>query len=230
MISDKKKKYLKLVLVIFCLFILTPVILIIYHFHNQEVSSNITDWGALGDYIGGFVNTIISFISLVVLGILTYLVGKQSNEENKRVNVLMRKLDAYNELTKYLPKINQHIPEWANSIKIIDQMLKDTESITNSDYLERRNQLIKELKLFPEFHYFLFNFNLQFGHLFEYNFSNKDHKDLINSSSKICNFYNSIITSLELSETQSFEKPNIELFFDKLTILVNKLRNELSDN
>jgi len=56
----------------------------IYKFSGSSISSNPSDWGVLGDYIGGTLNPLISLITLFYL-IRTYLSQKVELSENGRI-------------------------------------------------------------------------------------------------------------------------------------------------
>lgn len=66
------------------LILLVPLIGIllpyIYTFSNATLSTNPTDWGVFGDYIGGILNPIFSLINIILLVYLTYLVSKKDDE------------------------------------------------------------------------------------------------------------------------------------------------------
>lgn len=67
------KDYLKLALVILGSIILLVVGIYSLNFHNQNFSDSAENWGQFGDYIGGLLNPIFSFFSLIAL-LLTILV------------------------------------------------------------------------------------------------------------------------------------------------------------
>lgn len=56
----------------------------VYSFHSYEWSSNPSDWGGIGDYIGGLLNPVISFVALYYL-IKAYSTQKQELSETKDV-------------------------------------------------------------------------------------------------------------------------------------------------
>lgn len=69
--------------VIFGILILSliPVIVFLITFNNTDVSDDITNWGAFGDYMGGTLNC---FFSLLSLFVTIYIAFKISNIEENR--------------------------------------------------------------------------------------------------------------------------------------------------
>lgn len=56
----------------------------VYSFHSYEWSSKPSDWGVIGDYVGGLLNPVISFVALYYL-IKAYTTQKQELRETKSV-------------------------------------------------------------------------------------------------------------------------------------------------
>ncbi|NOY46813.1 MAG: hypothetical protein GXO84_01095, partial [Chlorobi bacterium] len=85
------------------------------------------------------------------------------------------------------------------------------------------------LILFSEFHYFLFSFNVRFGHLYKYDFNSEEFELLLESSNQIHEFFEQIINLFELDKPYDSDKmnPNFTLLFERLADVINSLRTEL---
>lgn len=198
------------------------------------MSNNISDWGTFGDFFGGTLNTLISGISLIVLGYLTHLVAKQSNEENKKNNLLLRKLDVFDELTSYQPELNIFIGDFIRFLNIINKDFK-TPFLTPEKRLHYELELSKKNGFFIELYYYLYSFKNRYGHLFNYNFSSPEYVRLITNGEIMIKFFENNRTLLELKEVRDSEKLDdveldvntYEIFLGDLAIFIHKLRKEL---
>lgn len=129
-----KKTTLITLIIVSTILLTIPVVIIIRNFNTQEISTDISKWGAFGDYIGGILNTTISLLSLIILGYLTHIVSKQSNEKNKKLNLLMRKLDAYEQVSEYLYSMQIKIPKISHQFKIVKSNLSTKEALENPKF------------------------------------------------------------------------------------------------
>lgn len=195
-----------------------------FNFKDHVVSSKINEWGSFGDFFGGI---LISFISLIVLSYLIYLVGKQSSIENKKVNILLRKFDAYDKLTSYSPGLNTFAEEILRKSDLFHKELTSAESLNSNDLLIAKKEYIKSLQWYSEFHYFLFSFNLRFSHLFKYDFKNPKFESLLEISGKMQDYMDTAIQVIESEKIQSLEMPDFKSLVDLLLELINSLRLEL---
>lgn len=75
-----------------------PIVLYVWNFLGMPLSKNPTDWGVLGDYVGGILNPLLSLVNIIVLIYITTLVSKV---ENKRLINEFRH-SAYLDLTQNL--------------------------------------------------------------------------------------------------------------------------------
>lgn len=204
--------------------VIVAVITIFFlNFKNQTISNQITDWGAFGDYFGGVLNSSISFISLLILSFLTYLVSKQSSQDDKDNNILMRKMDAYDKLTSYVPVINRSLSQIPKSTILIGN-----EKINEISLKENRAEIYKCIKDFSEAHHFVFSLKVRYSHVFKYSFDSKEFQDLIKNSSRINEYLNSVKESFDLNDFKLIDiEDGVEKFVDSLVMLVNSLRDEL---
>lgn len=209
-----------------CISLIVVIIIItafVLNFKNQYISNQITDWGAFGDYFGGVLNSSISFISLLILSFLTYSVYKQSSLDDKNNNNLMRKMDAYDKLTSYVPIINRSLSQIPKSTALIGN-----EKINEIALIENRTEIYKCIKDFSEAHHFLFSFKARYSHLFNQDFDSKYFQSLIESSGKMNDDLNSIKESFDLNDHKLIDiEDSVEKFIDSLVKLANSLRDEL---
>lgn len=221
------KKYIfRIALVLSTLVILIPIVVFVFHFNSQIISNSISDWGSFGDYIGGLINTVVSILSLIILAYITYLIGENSNKENKRLFILQKRIVAYEELAKYFPRIN------LSATYLMRDMRKyylSQVDISETKFKPDSDDFFEYLKEVMEYHYFLFNFKLRYSHLFDYNFESKKYKELMESSKKLNDSF--VIFNNYLVNPIKEEKIDIKQIFDihidKVVVFVNEIRKEL---
>ena len=221
--NQTEKKLVKRLIGLLLIILTIPVILFIFQFGSYKVSDDVKDWSNAATYFGGFLGILISFFSLIILGYITYLINKQSNLENKKTNLLMRKLDAYNELTGYLPKLLYFLPAASRKIASSNHHLEKSNDIDNTKYQEEVKELIKHLEFFLHFHLYLVCFQPRYQHLFDYNFKNKDYKELEKLSNELEKYFKELIGKYELAE---FDFSGLE-GMDRYILLLNKFIQEL---
>lgn len=197
-ISNFSKSNLYKLFAIIIFISILPIVFMIYKLGNQPISNNISDWSDFGGFISGTSNTLVSIFSLIVLAYLTYFVGKQSNIENKNVNLLMRKLDAYDSLASHMPRYNIFAHQFSRKGRIVLQELRAEKR--SSEFQNRIKSLIENLEYINELNYFLYSFGNRYGHLFEYNFLSEDHMLLLKISEKVNQYYQEFAENLEFEE------------------------------
>lgn len=210
--------------------LIIPIFYFWLRFKSFNVSSNVSDWGDFGSYAGGVMTPIISIYSVVILGYITYLLSKNSNEENKNLYILQKKLDAYEELMKYFPRFNQAPLKLKY---LLEGLVRDLpESGNDKELLNQVSErILIQLEFFVEFHYFLFNFNPRYSHLFKYDFESNDYRRSIGLSSQIKDNFLSIydgLTSLNISVGKVGDNIGlIDEMMDYLVNFINDIRTEL---
>lgn len=236
--QNKAFKTLKYIIIIgafavILLIILTPALVFFSRFKNFQLSTNMTDWSAFGSYFGGITGSIISFFSLLILGYITYMVGKNSTKENKNLFIYKKRIEAYDELIKLMPQINSFPVRTAKlKFKLKFGELIDRDKTPESLY-EKYIDLLDCFNFYPDFHYFLYNFNARYNHIFKYDFNSKSYKDLLNFSE---NFNNSILSRYNDFDPQmkSHDDNKIDLDFESfiemhkhLVTFINEIKKEL---
>ncbi|CAA9197206.1 hypothetical protein FLA105534_01518 [Flavobacterium bizetiae] len=150
--------------------VLAPIIVFLYHFWNHTISNDMAVWGTFGDYMGGTINTILTLSSLIILAYLTKLVSDQSLEDNKDLNLLVRRLDCYDRVTLYLPELH---------LKVVDLANLDVNTNTEQLRLENKKEVELSARFFYEIHIFLQTFPIRYRHVFKYDFNKNEYKVLI---------------------------------------------------
>ncbi|MFD2891389.1 hypothetical protein ACFS5J_05105 [Flavobacterium chuncheonense] len=206
---------------------LIPLFLFIYYFRDQSISNNIADWGTFGDFFGGMLNILISLISLIVLGYLTYLVGKQSIEENERMNIWLRKLDAYDSLANHAPGLKKFIYEISRLHKRMTALT--LRGISENELENIKNEICQKYDYFVDFYDFLHSFSLRYSHLFNYDFDCEEFNRIILNGQYLDDYFKKSRESIEHSKNYVFDfDQNISnLFFKDLDNFYDKLKEEL---
>ena len=224
----RNKIFLFILILVLSILIIIPVFLFVLKFNSNPISDNVEDWVFFGDYLGGTVNTAISFSSLIFLAYLTYLLSKQSNSENKKNNILMRRMDAYDELTSFLPQVNQFLIDFSKSANII--LDKVTVQPLDIDLIiEKKLELNRQIVLFKNFYSLLFSFNVRYGHLFDYDFNSEDYNKIVENANTLRIFFEKTIDFLngEMDTPNVIEGDLMRTFFDDLLVFINLVRKEL---
>lgn len=157
-----RKAFTKLILLLVVgVFILLCVVgFYIYSFHSNPISTNPADWGSFGDFLGGILNPIISLYSLVLLGFISYYIAKDSNNESNELNLRMRRMDAYNELTQHLPSLDRVVITLSDSIEILKNNSMDN-SFETFQFI--RNKMERPTQQFIEYDLYLKDFDIRYA-------------------------------------------------------------------
>lgn len=164
----------KLIFLISLFLVSCPVLFYIISFSSFNISNNPEHWGVFGDYIGGVLNPIISLLSLIVLAILTWLVGKQSNKENYKLSLKRLRIDVLEEFGKNMINLVEYETEIFRVISFIGEVHgkelngREFGRILENQFrvLEEKTRKVSEARIFFS-HVFVTK-----NHLFKYNFEN----------------------------------------------------------
>lgn len=224
--SMKKKAIIFLLIIAFSL-ILTPIFIYGFHFGITPLSNNKTDWGAYGDFIGGTVNTIISLISLIVLGYITYLVSKNTNEESRKQQLLLRKMDVYDKLGNYILESLMAFRKWETNANYILELQKTFESNSEhwADYIRKTRS---DFNILMEMIYYIQSFKTMAGHLFKYNFEREEFKNLQEAATSLSNYIKKV-DDFHNSEEKTIEDGNetIMNFSNHMDLFLKTLQKEI---
>nr|WP_199001367.1 hypothetical protein [Flavobacterium sp. ASV13] len=202
-----------------------PIIFFVNHFFGSEISDDIAEWGSFGDFFGGIINTVLSLSSLILLGYLTLVINNQSLEENKKLNFLTRRLDAYEKLTSYLPELGRIFLELSTYFNSLSRNLR-LEGVSKDVIRE----FGKNTKAVLEFYTFMTMFNARYGHLFEYDFNCDDYKNFSKNVFTMKEFFTNAIVALESLESENFPTFEFKIFEElnkNMDLVLRELIKEL---
>lgn len=195
--------------IIFC-----PILIFMDNFQNQVKSTDIQHWGMFGDFFGGVTNTMISFVSLIVLAYISIVISKIGSDEHEKALIRERKREAYDKLSSSLTTLELTASRIVRHLKSIEskhyaQMVKLNDStVINNSILTIETMINK----YDEYHTFLFNFPVRYNQLFNIDLSSELHKEMITSSSvyqtTLNNLYEDLLNerSYKFSELSNAEK------------------------
>lgn len=199
--------------------LLVPIVIFINNFGGNTISNDLSDWASFGDFMGGTINIVLSLTSLIILAILTNTVSKQSNQENKNINLLIRRMDSYEILSKYLTEIElAHVTGTIDLGKAKDSLYPHVKRIF-LDKLEER--FVVHFELYA----LLISFRIRFSQLYQYDFDSKSYRNLVEASKKVKN--NLMIISKDDIEFEGDFAKDYEEFFDLFHELLETLKKEL---
>ncbi len=222
--------------ILFFLILLIPSLFYIYKFKSLQLSDSTADWGTFGDFFGGVTNTIISLMSLIILAYISWMVSKLTAKENKHLLIFEKRNEAFNELMRYIPKINVTPRVLRNKIRVLEKVCEAARNVKNIDQIEfleskiisKTEEIYEKILIFHEYHHFLFNYKARYNHLFEYNFDCIEYKKLISTSSEFCERIDESFKNIESERT--IELSIQELFDLHMTYLakfINSIKEEL---
>ncbi|HNW49436.1 MAG TPA: hypothetical protein PKH79_00050 [Prolixibacteraceae bacterium] len=221
-----EKKFLRMLVkasIAIIILLLIPVFVFIFYFRNQQISTDVANWGAFGSYIGGVIGVIVALANLVVLIMITIQVQKLNNEGNKNFFLYKKRVEAYDELAKFFPFIEYY----TNELKLIlkDSVLKNREDFSVDDLDTKLNDLRCSYR---DFYYFINSFNERFEHLFKYNFYSKDHKELEKSLTELKKSIDTFMSyeSIKKLDFEYFNKTN-QLMKIQFSVFIHEIQKEL---
>lgn len=217
----KENKIVSWLIIVTIFVCLIPIAFFVFNFVDFTFSDDPVVWGTFGDFIGGTINTILSLCSLIILAILTNSINRQSNEENKKNNFLLRRLDSFDQLSSYLDQIGQ-ITIYLNVVineNKKTKLVKDPHDILKLK--EYRHSLI-ELTVYLE------TFRHRYGHLYKYDFYSTEYRELLKSADKFKDLYDNLILIISGRENyKDIISDDYDYFTRKFDIVLKKLSKEL---
>lgn len=182
------------------------VISYVFNFYDSSLSKDPADWGAFGDYMGGLLNPVIGIASIIILGYISIMLGKDSTDKQKEMFNIQQRTLAYNELVNEFSEFTKA----SDLIKINAAYLRNKN--TTKMVLEQ-SDIMSIIKTFSSFSIMLTRFPIFYGHLFE-----EQHIDQHKLKSIIEDLNSYIAPFL-------YPKEKSELQFDEK--LLTKVRTEL---
>ncbi|MFT3796487.1 hypothetical protein [Flavobacterium sp.] len=158
--------------------------------------SKIDNWSKISDFFGGIINTIISLFSLIILAIITLIVANQANSENKKTNLLLKRIESYDRLSQFVPKLILAVQE----IKVVTTHI--LHKLKNKDSANLEIEIFgQHSRVMTEIFSSIATFELQYGHLYKYDFNCNDFENLVDLSQKINENFNAIREKFILGQT-----------------------------
>lgn len=171
--------------------LLIPLVVFLYHFGGTKFSDDLAVWGTFGDFVGGTMNTVLSLISLIILGYLTKILNNQSNEENKNINILLRRYDSYDKLSNYLTDIEiLHIKGKID----LDKVRSVKDKTLKEYYLDK---LEERVNVYFDLLALLQTFPIRYGYLFKYDFNSNDYQNLVSSAEVVKELFRKVIKNTD---------------------------------
>ncbi|MCC9066304.1 hypothetical protein [Flavobacterium piscisymbiosum] len=225
MIDYFKKNILVTISLISLLLIVVAGAFYIVTFWDHPISDDSAVWGTFGDYIGGTINTLVSLSSLIILAILTNTVSKQSSEENKNVTLLLKRIDSYEKLTDHLPTLNQIFFDLYDDISGLIEILHYPEL----QFGPKVKALAEKARIFKHLHVFLLTFNHRFGHLFIYDFTAKEFKQLVIDLNEVIIYFDLVVEHMKKrsGDFPEFPQNQFDNFNNSFGKILNNLQKEL---
>lgn len=125
MIATKSFKIIKYSIGLLLIFGLLSVILYVLNFSGSSISKSSSDWGQLGDYIGGVLSPIFGLINILIFIYLTLLVQDYSNKNNKKSIEMNKKVALMamkrEELNHFKAEMDKVIANWELELSNIDK-------------------------------------------------------------------------------------------------------------
>lgn len=202
-------------LITFAIVILSGVAIIpfLYFFHDQDLSTDITKWGAFGDYFGATLNVIISLASLIVLGYLTHELGKDANEKNKEINILLRKIESYDLISAFIVDIKRYKINLYQEIGKIEHDLSRNPQLNVKKNMQQINQFFK---FYDDMFYMITSLKTKYDHIFKYNFDSQDFTSLVNHITIVHMNVHDIYLRTKGRKFPFRRMDEKEIFFDRL--------------
>jgi len=182
------------------------VLFFIIHFHNQNISTNIDDWGYFGSYFGGILSPFISLLSLIVIGYISYQIAKDDVSERRKQYVIQEKNEAHKEILKYPSLYKLFYTDFLSEVGLYNAKLKRQRRevdearllIEKSDYLVHnyeKDYSDTEIESLEKYRDSLYKFQLyysnipvirlKYNHLFKYDFYGEDFNNLVSTGEEI---------------------------------------------
>ena len=156
-----------ILIIISIIIIVVPSLVFIFKYKPIKFSDSISDWGAFGDYFGGVTNTLISLLSLVFLSYISWMISKFTSEESKKLYLLQKRIEAYDELMRYLPKLQLAAKSISNKINFITHYAINNNENSSANIDLKMEEISDDVLLCFDYHYFIFNFYVRFSHLYK---------------------------------------------------------------
>lgn len=230
--KEMNKRSSKIIfIVVSCLLIILPIIIYIYHFRNNPISNNPSEWNSFGNYVSGILNPILSIFTTLLLIYITILLNKKNSKETLDIRLLEDKQKAYYDILKQLSLYEEW--ECSKSKYNIDLILiqnkfnnfghSQKEKIQfdhNKELMELQAKLIcNNFILLKKLNFYIHNLPNQYYNIFPEIFEEQEYTSLKNS-------FNAFLINLEkfnFREYISLDNFNDSEIKDKINFFLNKI-------
>ena len=155
---------------------------------------------------------------MAILGLLTYNISKNTNEENKNNSFLLKRIESYDSLAYFLTEVFTAV----DTITVKAFKLRKGR-LTNEMINTIKNDLEKDAKIFLQFYSLVMTFEQRYSYLYNYDFSSPEFQQLIDEAEKFTVFIDALINKDD-SEIVEFHDPKvIKILYD----ILEKLQSEL---
>jgi len=157
---NRNKNLLIIGLTVLFIILFSPILFYFLNFWKNPVSENPSDWGVFGDYIGGVLNPVISLISLVLLGYLTYLISTLSDKENFKRQLSLRRLDAYTDFIEGITIVNGFSGTVSSSLgRLLNSAIEEGSHERTVEMLKFETSIIfSEYEKIRRYRHYIFHF------------------------------------------------------------------------
>lgn len=144
---------------------LLPIIIYVCHFRNYAISTNPTDWGVFGDYIGGLYGGFYSILITVLAIYLARALTKKDRKKEKQSNAaeaLFQQIKTIennnynlNSISKLRKDINKNEIYLSSELKedlihLSDQLNEEKDHTGSVDYELRQSVLLQLKQLYDD--------------------------------------------------------------------------------
>jgi hypothetical protein len=148
-------------------------------FWDFDISSVPADWSNFANYVSGMVGTLISILSLFVLGYITLMVSENSNKENKKLFYLEHRVKAYEKLAAQYEEF-QKLRVYSTQVALAHRyyIINVKKGKNTSDAIENFERVAKDAALYysiaNQILLFFENFPMRYSHLFDRKIDTED--------------------------------------------------------
>jgi len=206
---------------------LVTLILFWSKFDGTKLSNNISDWGAFGDFFGGILNIVIGLISLFVLAYVTSLVSQQSNEENRKQNILDKRIEVYGSMCECMTTIAEI---WTKIDIAMEKIKYEVINLGNNEISEDSKRELRQLTFqFLSKSVYIDFFDIRYSYLFPIATKTPEYNELRIVNKKLENYH--IIVEKSLNTGRGLPRVTDSGYDDdylkKMLVFTFKLGEEL---
>lgn len=209
--------------------IIIMILILTVRFYKHDFSSDITDWGAIGDFFGGILNPIISIISLILLAKVSIIVAKIGSNQNKKLFIYEQRNKIYQEYIHHYLNI---MSESRNLFDIVDSSIQDAKHYNKNIIIilyEEKSKITDIKKNITKSILHFFIFQEKYGHYYaNYNFNSKYYLDLMFQLEEMFESFKLIYKDI-LEKNPSFNANERMSHYNTRMLKINELKDEFTE-